>query len=169
MTEDKVYQPVLLGEDNSQTAGNSNLDKSFTGELGSNGIAINTSSFLGGNGFKDYIPGKPEPRVPVKKEMSPHDRRVIVHKGVDYATYEQTLELNKTRDTKVSQLAKKLVLENRDAIRRYELACKIVSEATENDLANPNDRLQKAIRIKAKGHPMSEEQAKEKAEGLING
>lgn len=115
--------------------------------------------------FRDYIPNGATVAAINKVQAKPVTARSIRKDlGVDYRSHEDSVKVYRERNRSIIQIAKQIIAESSDAIRRYELAEQIVKEASEDELASPSARTKKALEIFKAGHPMPRTKARELAE-----
>ena len=121
-----------------------------------------------GDNFADYVPGDGKERATESPTNIIDVSSVVVEQGVDWRSGKDSQKVAKDRKAKVTELAKSIYSSSKTAVSRYEQACKIVNTASEEDLADPDDRLQKAQRIMDRGQPMTKKKAIELATQKVN-
>lgn len=118
--------------------------------------------------FRDYIPNPAKKLGPPKKKQPEVHGRVVVE-DVDYRSYEDTLKVKASRKTMISGIVETMMKDKAKLIRNYRIACKILKKATPEELEDPSKRIQKALKIKARGHPCPRGEAERIAERQIIG
>ena len=121
-----------------------------------------------GDNFADYVPGDGKERATESPTNIIDVSSVVIEQGVDWRSGKDSQKVAKDRKAKVTELAKSIYSSSKTAVSRYEQACKIVNTASEEDLADPDERLQKAQRIMDRGRPMTKKKAIELATQKVN-
>jgi len=154
----------------SSVIGNSNI--SGLKEAPKTAISIDMTRAPGASAKNQYIPSKSKAAqiaqargMPVEGSMMPSGRVEKIH-GIDFMTAEKTQNMLRVMDSEIVDLAKEIWEQERDSRKRYSQAKKMVEEASEEDLENPNPRLAKAIKILEKG-TLSKKQAKQAAKARL--
>lgn len=119
--------------------------------------------------FQDYIPRREKRERIVKrgKERDCIDDSKIYLEDAEYRTARDQEKVRDRRIERSKKVVKQVLLQYKQKLQSFSKAVAHCQAATEDEMKNPDQKLETAMAIKKKGPPITLEQAKEKAIQII--
>lgn len=130
---------------------------------GSKAPGIAVADFIPSSAKIAQMKGLPPPKV----RSQPRQGQRLILEQQDYIAGSEMEKIKEQRRTLITSKAKEILLQHDKRIREYHRACKLIANATKQDMQFPSAELERAMRIREFGLPMDKKRAIAQAKRIV--